>query len=83
MLSTLFAAIEAPVPVQRRRRLLGAALGDVTGSGLARPGPVVPLVLGEGAVWDRLVAAPAELLDDSLGDAHPLVGGDSDLHAGD
>ena len=63
-------------------RLLGAALGDVASGGLACPGPVVALVLGQGAVRERFVSPLAELLDDGLGNAHALVGGDGDLHEG-
>src|SRR5215207_2651116 len=61
-------------------RLLGAALGDVARRRLARPGPVVSLALGEGAVRDRLVPTLAKLLDDRLGDSYALVGGNGYSH---
>ena len=60
--------------------LLGAALGDVAGGGLGGPRPVVALGVGERAVRERLVAAGAQLLDDGVGDARALVGGDGDPH---
>ena len=75
--ATLLAAIEAPVPVQQQTiALLGAALGHVARGGLARPGPVVALLVVERAVHERLVPAPPQLLDDRVGDAGALVGGD-------
>src|SRR3712207_8065813 len=49
--------------------------------GLAGPRPVVALGVAQRAVEHRLVAAPAQLGDDRVGDARALVGGDGDPHA--
>ena len=81
MPGTLFAAIDAPVPVQQQTtRLVGAALGDVARRGLARPRPVGALAVGQRAVGQRLVAARAQRLDDRVGDAGPLVARHRDPH---
>ena len=62
-------------------RLLGPALGDVAGSCLRCPGPVVALLAAERPVHEWLVAAPAQLLDQRPGHPDKLVSGDRDAHA--
>src|SRR5215211_5530928 len=47
-------------------RLIRAALGHVAGGGLAGPGPVVAIRLVQGAVQQRFVPPPLELLDHGL-----------------
>src|SRR5204862_4785334 len=61
-------------------RLLGAAVHDVAGGGLARPGPVLALAVGEGAVHDRLVTAPPELVHHGLCHPGSLVRSHGDPH---
>ena len=74
--ATLLAAIEAPVPVQQQTiALLRPALRHVARGGLARPGPVIALLVAERAVHERLVPAPPQLVDDGLGHPRALVGG--------
>ena len=73
--STLFAAIDAPVPGPAAHdALVGAALGHVARRGLAGPGPVVALAVGQRAVQQRLVAERAQALDNGVGHARALVG---------
>src|SRR6185312_10749532 len=62
-------------------RLLGPAVDDVAGRRLGAPGPVVALVVGQRAVREGLVPAPAQRLHDGIGDAGALVGRDGDPHA--
>ena len=61
--------------------LLGLAFGDVPRRALAGPGPVVALVLGQRAVRDRLVPAPAQLLDHRPRHGRVHVARDRNLHA--
>ena len=80
--ATLFAAIEAPVPVQQQTTACSARPSATSRAAASRgPGPVVALVVVERAVQQRLVAAAAQLLDHGLGHASPLVGGHGDSHA--
>ena len=81
MPSTLFAAIEAPVPVQQQTMPCSARPSATSRAAASLAQAQSSRSSGASAPWSSgLVAAPAELLDHGLGHARALVRGHRDPH---